>query len=146
MKQSVIRTGPILLGIAAIVACGGGGSTAPTSVLVGSYNAIQFVTTGSSGQTNQILAGSTLSINLMPNGTTTGHLHMVASGGNSALDADMAGTWTQTGNSVTFSQAADSFVRNMTWAVAAAGSSWQLLGDQVFSGTEIKVTLSQVAL
>jgi len=145
MKQSVKRTGPILLGIAAIVACGGGGSTAPTSVLVGSYNAVQFVTTGSSGQTNQILAGSTLSINLNSNGSTTGHLHVAASGGNSAFEADMAGTWTRTGNSVTFSQVADSFVRNMTWAVTAAGSSWELVGDQVFSGVRTQVTLSQVA-
>ena len=146
MRQSLMRIGPILLGIAGMVACGGGDSTAPPSVLVGSYNAVQFVTTGSSGQTNQILAGSTLSINLMPNGTTTGHLHMAESGGNSAFDADMAGTWTQTGNSVTFSQAADSFVRNITWAVAAAGSSWQLEGDGVFSGTRTQVTLSQVTL
>jgi hypothetical protein len=146
MKQSLMRTGPIFLGIAAIVACGSGDSTAPPSVLVGSYNAVQFVTTGGSGQTNQILAGSTLSINLMPNGSTTGHLHVAASGGNSAFDADMAGTWTQTGNSVNFSQAADSFVRNMTWAVTAAGSSWQLVGDQVFSGTRTQVTLSQVTL
>ena|ERR1700730_13293222 len=146
MRQSYMRTAPILLGIAAIVACGGSDSTAPPSVLVGSYNAVQFVTTGSSGSTNQILAGSTLSINLMPNGSTTGHLHVAASGGNPAFDADMAGTWTQTGNSVTFSQAADSFVRNMTWDVAAAGSSWELVGDQVFSGTRTQVTLSQVAL
>ena len=146
MKQSFIRTGPIFLGIAAIVACGGSYSTAPPSVLVGSYNAVQFVTTGSSGQTNQILAGSTLNINLMSDGSTTGHLHLAASGGNPVLDADMAGTWTQTGNSVTFSQAADSFVRNMTWAIIASGSSWQLVGDQVFSGTRTQVTLSQVTL
>ena len=146
MKQSFMRTGPMFLAVAAIIACGGGDSTAPPSVLAGSYNAVQFVTTGSSGQTNQILAGSTLSINLNPNGSTTGHLHVAASGGNSAFDADMAGTWTQTGNSVTFSQVADSFVRNMTWVVAAAGSSWQLVGDQVFSGVRTQVTLSQVAL
>ena len=145
MKQSFMRTGPIFLGIAAIVACGGD-STGPPSALVGSYNAVQFVTTGSSGQTNQILAGSTLSINLMPNASTTGHLHVAALGGNPAFDADMAWTWTQTGNSVTFSQAADSFVRNMNWVVTAAGSSWELVGDQVFSGTRTQVTLSQVVL
>jgi hypothetical protein len=146
MKQSFLRNGSIFFVASALIACGGSDSTAPPSVLVGSYNAVQFVTTGSSGQTNQILAGSTLSINLNPNGSTTGHLHVAASGGNSAFDADMAGTWTQTGNSVTFSQVADSFVRNMTWVVTAAGSSWELVGDQVFSGTRTQVTLSQVVL
>jgi hypothetical protein len=145
MKHSLMKLSPICIGIATMIACGSD-STAPRSPLVGSYNAILFVTTGSSGQTNQIQAGSTLSINLAANGSTTGHLHIVASGGYPALEADMAGTWTQTGSSVTFSQAADTFVRNMTFAVTAAGSSWQLVGNQVFSGTQIQITLSQVAL
>lgn len=145
MKHSMVKTAPIFLGIAAILACGGD-STAPPSALVGSYNAVVFVTTGSSGQTNQILAGSTLSINLAPNGSTSGHLHIVASGGSPALDADMVGTWTQTGSSVTLSQAADTFVRNMPFVVTPAGSSWDLVGDQVFSATRIQITLSQVAL
>src|SRR5438876_199086 len=89
----------------------GSDSTAPSSPLVGSYNAVQFITTGSSGQTNQILAGSTLSIDLAPNGRTTGHLHVAPSGVNPAFDADMAGTWAQNGSAVTFSQTADTFVR-----------------------------------
>jgi hypothetical protein len=145
MKHSLLKLGPIYLGIAGMIACGGD-STEPPSAVVGSYNAVEFVTTGSSGQTNQLLAGSTLSINLAPNRSTSGHLHTVASGGIPALEADMVGTWTQTGSSVTFSQAADTFVQNMTFAVVAAGSSWQLKGIKVFSGTEIKITLGQVAL
>jgi hypothetical protein len=145
MKRSLMKFAPIYFGIAAVTACGSD-STTPPSPLVGSYNAVQFVTTGSSGSTNQILAGSTLSINLAANGSTTGHLHLAASGGVPAFDADMAGTWTRTGNSVTFSQTADTFVRNMTFAVTAAGSSWQLEGNQVFSGTQIQITLSQVVL
>jgi hypothetical protein len=145
MKHSMVKTAPIFLGIAAMIACGSD-STGPPSPLVGSYNAVVFVTTGSSGQTNQILAGSTLSINLSPNFSTTGHLHVAASAGAPALDADMAGTWTQTGSTVTFSQAADTFVHNMNFTVAAAGSSWELDGDQVFSATRIQITLGQVAL
>ncbi len=145
MKHSLMKFGPICFGVVAMIACGSD-STGPPSPLVGSYNAVVFVTTGSSGQTNQILAGSTLSINLSSNFSTTGHLHVVASAGAPALDADMAGTWTQTGSTVTFSQAADTFVRNMNFTVAATGSSWELDGDQVFSGTQIVIRLSQVVL
>jgi len=140
----VMKLSPIVVGIAAMIACGSD-SAAPPSALVGTYNAFTFTTTGSSGQTNQLSAGSTLTINLAANGSTTGHLHVVASGSNPVLDADMAGTWTQTGNSVTFSQAADTFVRNMTFAVAPASSSaWDLVGNGTFSGTAVALTLRQV--
>jgi hypothetical protein len=98
------------------------------------------VTTGTSGQTNQILAGSTLFLFLVSNGNVSGQLHKAASG-----NTDMTGTWTQTGNTIRFSQTADTFVRNMTFTVVPNGNSWQLVGDQVFSGTRIQLTLSQLS-
>jgi hypothetical protein len=143
MKPSLIRIAAILVGLGAVISCGGD-STAPPSVLVGSYSAIEFTTTGSSGQTNQLLAGSTLNITLAADHTTSGHLHVVASGSTPAFDADLAGTWAQTGSSVTFSQPTDSFVRNMTFAVVAASNSlWELDGDGTFAGTAVHVTLRQ---
>jgi hypothetical protein len=143
MKHSLIKRAPIFFGVAAMVACGGD-SIAPPSVLVGSYNAIEFTTTGSSGQTNQLLAGSTLNISLAADHTTSGHLHVVASGSTPAFDADLAGTWAQSGSSVTFSQPTDTFVRNMTFAVVAASNSlWELDGNGTFSGTAVHVTLRQ---
>lgn len=144
MSHFLMRRAPILFGIATLVACGGD-STAPNSMLAGTYVATQFVTTGTGGQTNQILAGSTVSISLASNGSVTGHLHLVATNSNPALDADLAGTWTQTGNTVTFTQAADTFINSMSFDVVASGNLWQLVGDQVFSGTRIQITLSQQA-
>jgi hypothetical protein len=124
-------------------ACGGD-STAPPSVLVGSYTATEFTTTGSSGQTNQLLAGSTLNIALASNHTTSGHLHVVASGSTPAFDADLTGTWAQSGSSVTFSQPADTFVESMTFVAAAASNNlWELVGDGTFSGTAVHVRLRQ---
>ena len=144
MSHFLMRRAPILFGIAALVACGGD-STAPNSPLAGAYVATQFVTTGTGGQTNQILAGSTVSVNLASNGSVGGHLHLVATNMNPALDADLAGTWTQTGNTVTFTQAADTFINDMTFDVTSNGSVWQLVGDQVFSGVRIQITLTQQA-
>jgi hypothetical protein len=144
MKHSSIKRAAILFGVATLVACGSD-STAPTTTVLGTYVATEFTTTGSSGQTNQLIAGSTLSMILSANGSVAGHLHLAATNGNPASDADMAGTWTQTGSTVTFSQSADTFVRNMTFNVVASGNHWQLVGDQVFSGTEIKITLNQTA-
>jgi hypothetical protein len=143
MKPSLIKIVTIFVGLVAVISCGGD-STAPPSVLVGSYNAIEFTTTGSSGQTNQLLAGSTLNISLAANQTTSGHLHIVASGSTPAFDADLAGTWAQSGSSVTFSQPTDTFVRNMTFAVVAASNSlWELDGNGTFSGTAVHVALRQ---
>jgi hypothetical protein len=111
--------------------------------VAGAYTSTQFVTTGNSGQTNQILMGSSVTINLAANGTTTGHMHQAASGGSPAFDADMAGTWAQTGSTVTFSQSADTFVRNMPFTVAANGNVWELIGDGSFSGTAVHLVLTQ---
>jgi len=144
MKGSLMRISPVFLVAAAMMACGGGDSTSPSASVAGSYTATQFITTGSSGQTNQILAGSTLVINLASNGTTTGHLHLAAQGGNPVFDADMAGTWSQSGTTVTFSQTADTFVRNTNFTAVANGSTWALEGTGSFSGTAaVQITLTQ---
>ena len=126
---------------AVLVGCGSD-STAPSQPPVGSYSAIEFVTTGNSGQTNQLVIGGSLNMNLAANGTTSGHLHLAASGGNPAFDADMAWTWTMTGNVVKFTQSADTFVRNMDFTLQPiATDTWDLIGDQVFSGTRVQLTL-----
>ena len=144
MKQSLMKLGPSLLGVAAILACGSD-STAPTATVTGTYSATEFTTTGSSGQTNQILVGSTVFLNLSGNGTLSGHLHLAATNANPVFDADMAGTWTQVGSTVTFSQTADTFIRNMTFDVVTNGNRWQLVGNQVFSGTQIQIKLDQLS-
>ncbi|MFL5483758.1 MAG: hypothetical protein ACJ8AK_16385 [Gemmatimonadaceae bacterium] len=125
-------------------ACGSDTATEPPNAIVGNYVASQWVTTGGSGQTNQLLAGSTLHLALAGDGTTSGQLHVAASGGNPAFDADMTGTWSEADNKVTISQAADTFVRDMTFNVVPNGSRWSLAADQVLSGTRIQLTLDQV--
>ena len=142
MKHSIMRIGPILLGFAAIVACGGDSTPPRQSAAAGSYSAFQFVTTGTSGQTNQLSIGSTVQITLASNGTTTGHLHLAASGSQQAFDADLAGTWSQTGNVIDFTQSVDNFVNDMLFTIQPIASNvWDLVGEDTFSGTHVKLTL-----
>jgi len=144
MKLAIkASTGLVLAAFA--IGCGGDNPVQPGNV-AGVYYASQFVTTGTGGQTNQLLAGSTVNIQLLPNGSTTGQLHLVASPSNPALDADLAGTWTQSGNTVTFTQSADTFIRDMTFTVVPTSSSRQLVADHVFAGTRVQLTLSQGGL
>jgi hypothetical protein len=136
----------ILLLAVAISAAACGDSNAPTGVPVGTYTAILFRTTGASGQRDELAAGSTINLNLASNGTTSGHLHVAASASNPALDADMAGTWREAGDVVTFSQQADTFVKDMPFTLSNDPvKGWILVGDKSFNSVRIQLTLRPTA-
>ena len=137
-----MKIGSIVVCFAAMVGCGGDSTTPSQSAAAGSYSALQFVTTGTSGQTNQLSIGSTVQITLASNGTTTGHLHLAASGSQQAFDADLAGTWSQTGNVIDFTQSVDNFVNDMLFTIQPIATGvWDLVGEDTFSGTHVQLTL-----
>lgn len=103
--------------------------------IAGTYTATTFTTTTGGVTTDELDEGASLDLVLSANGNTTGSL--VAPGGSPTLS--MAGSWSLSGNTVTFSQQADSFVRNMAFQV----SGNTLVGDETFSGTRIQVTLTR---
>lgn len=141
MKQHLMGFTALLLGVAGLSSCGESTGSSP---VVGSYTSIIFMTTGSSGQTNQLLAGSSFNITLQADGTTSGHLHIAASGGEPAFDADMTGTWRQTGDVIDFTQAADTFVRDMAFRIERIGADeLYLVGGQNFVGGRVDVTLAR---
>jgi hypothetical protein len=132
----------LLIGLPVLLsACGD--STGPWGPPLGSYSATIFYTTPQGGsRRDEIAAGSTLTLTLTLDGMTSGHLHMAAFGANPAVDADMAGTWSMNGNVVTFTQAADTFVRNMAFTIYQLDDKfWYLVGYQVISGTLIQLDL-----
>lgn len=140
MKDLLTRIAPLLLGLAAI----GCDSTDPFGP-EGDYEAIVLLTTsGTSPVKNQLALGGSLQLNLHSDGTTSGHLHFVASGGDPAFDADMTGTWIQDGSTIDITQAADTFVRDMVFMIERlGGNELMLTGDQVFDGTRVNVTLGR---
>ena len=125
------------------LACGSS-TTAPSgNTAAGSYSPILWVTVGGSGQTSELQAGSTLMLNLNADGTTSGHLHLAATGARPVSDADMAGTWTQTGTTIRISQSADTFVRNTSFEMSPDPvSGWDLAGDTNFASTHIQIILT----
>ncbi len=141
MKLPHLNAFAMVTAIAVLGGCGSD-STAPQSPLVGSYTAFQWVTTGGSGQTNQLNIGSTLQITLNADASTSGHMHVAASNGAPAADFDLVGTWAEENNVVDFTQAADTFVKDMAFTVQLIGTGVvDLVGDQVFSGTRVQLTL-----
>jgi hypothetical protein len=141
MKRSFTRTAVLVLSLTAIGACDSTDAFGPE----GEYEAYIFTTTsGTSAPTNQLVLGSSLQLNLNADGTTSGHLHLAASGGDPAFDADMTGTWTQDEGTIDITQAADTFVRDMIFRMERLGGNELILtGDQVFDGTRINLALGR---
>ena len=143
MRQIFRRSSLLLLIELPVFLSACGDSTAPWGPPLGSFTANIFYTTPQGGsRRDEIAAGGTLTLTLASDGMTSGHLHMAAFGANPAIDADMAGTWSMTGKVVTFTQAADTFVRNMEFTVLQPGEKfWYLSGYQVISGTLFQLAL-----
>ncbi len=84
--------------------------------VAGNYRLQSLVTIIGGVWTDWRAAGATLTISLAPNGTTSGQLFIPGSDdGGGDCSADMAGTWALRGETVTLTQSADSFVRNVAF-------------------------------
>ena len=110
MKQPLL-----LLVVAALFACSD--SFSPTiENVAGDYRLASLVSLNGGHRIDWGLRGATFSISLAPDGTTSGRLFIPGSNEDgSDFDVDMAGTWTLSGDTVRFTQTADSFVRDMAF-------------------------------
>ena len=143
MRPVLMRAATIVVAVAAIVGCSDVVSLSEDGP-IGDYTAIILYSTTTTGQRDELANSGTFTITLKEDGTTSGRLRLVAFGGNPAVDADMAGTWTRNGDTIDFTQSADTFVRDMTFTIEQITDRiWYLVGDDVFAGTRINVRLAQ---
>ena len=106
--------------------------------MAGTYEASEFTATTSIGTTDLLLAGATVDATLAPDGTTSGRLFVPGGGEDGGdLDEDLTGTWTLSGETVTFDQTADTFIRD---AEFIAGPN-TLTGEGTFSGVSVFLQL-----
>ena len=130
--------------LAAVALAGCGGDDNPFSPTVanvaGTYNATLFTATNSTGTLNLLSLGATVHVVLNPDGTTTGHLFVPDIGQEDGeLDADLTGTWTLTGSTVTFSQTADTFIRDVEFTA----SQNSLESEGTFEDTTLHLALAK---
>ena len=111
----------------------------PIESAAGIYTATSFFTTANGQTTNHLANGSTISLTLHPQRTTSGHLFVEAAGGLPAFDADLTGTWTQSASAVDLEHPADTFLRDMV--LNFDGIS--LGGDMTVGGTRIQIILTR---
>jgi|SRR4051812_19597991 hypothetical protein len=131
--------------LAAVTLAGCGGDDNPFSPTVanvaGTYNATLFTATSTElGQVNLLSLGATVHVVLNPDGTTTGHIFVPDVGQEDGeLDADLTGTWTLSGSTVTFSQTADTFIRDVEFTAAQNS----LESEGTFEDTTLHLALAK---
>jgi hypothetical protein len=129
--------------LAAVALAGCGGNDNPFSPTVanvaGTYNATLFTATTSAGMVNLLSLGATVHVVLNPDGTTTGHV-FVPDLGPGEIDADLAGTWTLSGSTVTFTPTDPNSVIGDADFTAAQNS---LEGEGTFEGATLHLSLAK---
>lgn len=125
---------PLALAALLTVSCGGDPVGPTMEAVAGTYTATSFVVDG----TDVLSAGGDLSLTLGAHGSVAGSLFVPPSVGG-GLTADMAGTYTLSGNTLRLEQTADTFVRDATWT----WSNGVLDGGWSGSGGSVTVTLAR---
>jgi hypothetical protein len=121
--MSPLRASLLVFSLATLAACGDDDSTGPTPASVaGTYHATQIDLTfaGSSVVLDGIELGTAVEIVLTPQGTTTGTLIVPAVLTEDGIDEDvidLTGTYTISGNTLTFHGQGDSFIPEVPWTI-----------------------------
>ena len=136
MSRSSIRL--LTAALALLAACGSDGFTPTEETVAGTYEATMFTVTSGVGTTDLLAIGATVDATLAPDGTTSGRLFVPGAGeGGADLDEDLTGTWTLLGDTVTFDQTADTFIRDADFI---AGRN-TLTGEGTFDGVSLFLQL-----
>jgi hypothetical protein len=117
-----------------------GSDTVGPADLVGQYAATTFTITDGSGTSDVLAEGGSLLILLAADGSASGQLSVPASlNDGTPFTAAMDGTFTVANGIVTFTQAADTFVRDLSFTV----SGRTLTASGTFSGVTIHLVLTR---
>lgn len=130
-----------LVMLGATAACGSDDATGPGMPdVAGSYDAT-VLTASALGATHDMLAeGASIHLVLAEDGTSSGHLFVPATEfTGEGVDEDLAGSWTLDGTTVTLTQSADTFLRDVPLGVDGA----QLIGDQTIGGVAVHLVLER---
>jgi hypothetical protein len=127
----------------ALAACGDddGGFSPTVDDVAGSYTASVFTLTSGSSEFDLLALGATVTATLDAAGTTSGRLQVPGGvGGAPEVDEDLAGTWTLSGTTVTFSPSASSLLSEVDFAVGPS----TLTGEGVYQGAVLLLVLTKV--
>ena len=126
-----------------LAACGGDdddGFNPTVDDVAGSYTASAFTLTSGNGEFDLLAIGATVTATLNADGTTSGRLQVPGGvGGQGAIDEDLAGTWSLSGTTVTFSPTASSLITDVDFAVGPN----TLTGEGTYMGAVLLLVLTK---
>jgi hypothetical protein len=138
-----IRRGVVLCLTLALAACSDDdddGFSPTVDDVAGSYTASAFTLTSGNGEFDLLALGATVTATLDADGTTSGRLQVPGGvGGAPAIDEDLAGTWSLSGTTVTFSPSASSLLSDVDFAVGPN----TLTGEGVYQGAVLLLVLTK---
>ncbi len=112
------------VGLVVVAACGGedgpGGVASPGSGAAGAYTATSFTLNQGGPEEDLLAQGSAITLNLLTDGTTTGHMFVpgALTSDGTDFDEDLDGTWTRAGDVVRLEHSADTFLRDIDLVVS----------------------------
>jgi hypothetical protein len=126
---------------ALLIGCSDDDSFSPTlDNVAGSYSAATFTVTSAAGTLDLLALGAEVTVDLAVDGTTTGQLFVPGAGEDGEdVEADLTGTWTLDSSTVTFSQDADTFIRDVEFTA----SEDRLTGEGTFDEETVRLVLSK---
>jgi len=140
---TMIRRGVVLCLALALAACGDDdddGFSPTVDDVAGSYTASAFTLTSGSNELDLLALGATVTATLDADGTSSGRLEVpVVVEGAPAVDEDLAGTWSLSGTTVTFSPSASSLLSDVDFAVAPN----TLTGEGIYQGAILLLVLTK---
>ncbi len=139
--RALIRGAALCLVLAA-VACGDDdddGFSPTVDDVAGSYTAVTFTLESSQGDFDLLALGATVDATLDANGTTSGQLLVPALGDGPAIEEDLAGTWTLSGTTVTFTPAASTLLEDVEFTVGPN----TLTGQGTYQGALLLLVLTK---
>ena len=140
---TMIRRGVILCLALALAACsddGDDGFSPTVDDVAGSYTASVFTLTSGNTDFDLLALGATVTATLDADGTTSGRLQVPSGvGGAPEVDEDLAGTWSLSGTTVTFTPSASTLLSDVDFAVAPN----TLTGEGVYQGAVLRLVLTK---
>lgn len=140
--RAVIRGAMLCLALT-LAACGDDdddGFDPTVDDVAGSYSASAFTLASGNGEFDLLAFGATVTATLNADGTTTGRLQVPGGvGGQGAIDEDLAGTWSLSGTTVTFSPSASSLISDVDFAVGPN----TLTGEGIYMGAVLLLVLTR---
>ena len=120
----MIRPLQFSLAFAILAACSDEPFTPTVANMAGSYHTTTLRVTDSTGTTDYLAIGSSITLQLDTSGAVSGHLLIIGGSddpGGGDLEGDLSGTWALTGRTITFDQPEDTFIRDWDFH---AGPGW----------------------